>query len=259
MKKMKRFQRKDEKRVPMSKGVLFLGGIILLAFIVFVCPVFISIRKKQSVEALRVAYSTLLQANKMYTLAVGDNMNEYDTGLHVKEFAEKYFTPYLSISAFCKNSQSGCWKSPQYKDLKNRKMFNKSQYSIVLSNKSVLGFYKNKAGLVSIILDIDGPAGINKLGRDVFIFYVYNSSTLPKICDDSVYTGKNIQNGIYLGGYDKCGIPHDSYEYKDLISKNLYEACNKKAPTDDFGLGAGAACATILQKNDWLIDKKYPW
>ena len=49
-----------------------------------------------------------------------------------------------------------------------------------------------------------------------------------KICDEKVYKKFPIQSGLHLGGYDKCGIPHDIYNYEDLISRDFYEGCNKK-------------------------------
>ena len=242
------------------KGLLILGCAFVILFVILVCPVYNSIRKKQAIEALRVTHATLLQANKMYSLVTDEDMGKYNTGMPINQFAETYFTPYLDINTYCKlGSQTGCWKSPQYKDLKNKGQYNKSLYSIVLANKSVIGFHKNKEGLMTIIMDINGSVGVNKLGRDVFVFYVYNNENPPKICDEKIYKEFHIQNGLHLGGYDKCGIPHDVYDYKDLISKDFYESCNKKAVTDEFGVGSGAACAALLNKSDWMMDKNYPW
>ncbi len=33
----------------------------------------------------------------------------------------------------------------------------------------------------------------------------------------------------------------------------------KKVPTDEFGVGSGSACAAMLSKSDWMMDKNYPW
>ena len=101
------------------KGFFNSGLCICNTFVILVCPVYNSIRKKQAIEALRVTHATLLQANKMYSLVTDDDMGKYNTNMPINQFAETYFTPYLDIITYCKlGSQTGCWKSPQYKDLK---------------------------------------------------------------------------------------------------------------------------------------------
>lgn len=244
----------------MMESIVIFGTISLAVFFLMVCPMFHAYKKKQAITAYRLAYSNLMQANKMYSLVSSDGMNAFNTTLPVDKFVEKYFIPYLNVVSFCKDSQTNCWKTPQYKDLKNRKLFDKSTYSIRLSDRSVIGFHKNKQGLISAIVDIDGPAGINKLGKDVFVFYFYNNAFAPKLCGDEVYKNKLIINGIHYGGYDKCGIPHDVYEYPELYKKDLLDSCTKKAAFDEnISLGAGAACGAVLSKTGWVMDKFYPW
>ena len=109
-----------------------------------------------------------------------------------------------------------------------------------------------------MIVDINGKAGSNRLGKDIFVFSFYNNELKPDICDKSVYK-KLVNNGLHTGGYDKCGIPQDVYDYDELISKEFYEACNKRAPTDSLGLGTGSACGALLKNNNWVMDKQYPW
>lgn len=231
---------------------------VIFAFFFLVCPLWNSVRKKQSIAALRTAQATLLQANKMYAIA-NDNAGIYDVTLPIDKFAQKYYHPYLSIAKICSNSQTGCWNSAQYKDLKNKNHFNKITYSMVLSDRTVIGFYKNPQGFLSAIIDINGPAGINKLGRDVFVFYYYNTALTPKVCAGDFYKDKFIQNGLYLGGYDKCGLPHDSYNYGELHAASMYDGCNKKAVSDENGIGSGAACASVIRQSGWVMDKIYPW
>jgi len=242
------------------ESVVIFGTVSLFVFFVMVCPMYITYQKKQAITSYRLVYSKLTQANKMYSLVNSDGMNNFNTSLPVDKFAEKYFVPYLDTVTLCKTSQDKCWKNPQYKDLKNRKMIDKSTYSVRLTDRSVVGFHKNKQGLMSVIVDINGSAGVNKLGKDVFVFYFYNKAFQPKLCENVNTNGKIINNGLHYGGYDKCGIPHDTYSYPDLYKKDLFDGCSKKAITDtDFGLGAGAACGAVLNKTDWVMDKIYPW
>lgn len=236
-----------------------MGVVFLVLFLSIAVPLYNSIKQKQVAVAYRKVFSTLQQANRMYSLVNGQNMNEYDTTLPVNKFAERYFTPYLSIDLYCKHENpEDCWNSTQYKDLKNNKYNNVSLYSIVLEDKTIIGFHKNAKGLISLIVDVDGKGGKNKLGQDVFIFYVYNKKLVPQVCEPEKYSVL-IRNGLHPGGYDECGIPHDSYEYRDLLNDSLYESCNKKAKTDELGLGIGSACGALISKNNWVIDKNYPW
>ncbi len=91
------------------KGFFNSGLCICNTFVILVCPVYNSIRKKQAIEALRVTHATLLQANKMYSLVTDDDMGKYNTNMPINQFAETYFTPYLDIITYCKlGSQTGC-------------------------------------------------------------------------------------------------------------------------------------------------------
>lgn len=244
--------------VTLMQTMLIMGIVFLVLFVIIAVPFYQSFKQKQAVIAYRRIYSTLIQANRMYSLVNARNMNEYDTELPVNKFAEKYFTPYLSIESFCKGDQSDCWNSPQYKDLQNKKFDNISLYSIILEDGTVLGFHKNYQGLLSLIVDINGRVGENKLGKDIFVFYVYDSNKKLEICSPEKYD-RMITGGLHLGGYDECGVPHDVYSYKELFGEKLFESCNKKAVSGDQGLGAGAACGALISKSGWVMDKIYPW
>jgi len=236
-----------------------IGIVFLVIFAMIAVPFYKSYKQKQSLSKLKVLYATLVQANRVYSLSNDANAEEYDTYLHINDFAEKYFTPYLQIFTICKNGQDSCWNNPQYMDLANNKIYNKALYSIVLDSNVILGFHKDKNGLISIIADIDGKSGDNKLGHDVFVFSFYNDKNVPKLCDKEVYTKYYIKNGLHFGGYDECGIPMDSYSYSELLSDKLKDSCNKKASASANGLGVGSACLALIYKSTWAIDKIYPW
>lgn len=245
--------------ITQMQTLLIMGIVFLVLFALIAVPFYNSYKQKKSITKLRTLYSTLMQANKNYSLIAAVNMGSFDTSMPINVFAETYFTPYLTINSYCKGAQTECWNSPQYKDLANNKVFDKSLYSIILQDKTVLGFSKNKKGLVTMIADIDGLSGDNKLGRDIFVFYIYNNETRPVLCDDEEYNKYNISNGIHIGGYDKCGIPHDVHSYKELFGDKLEDGCNKSAPINEGGIGSGGACAALIKSSNWAIDKIYPW
>ena len=221
------YMRKKRVAVTLMQTMLIVGIVFLVLFMILAVPMYNSYKQKKAV------YSFL------NTLT--------------------YFTPYLSINNYCKESQEQCWKTPQYKDLKNTRMYDKSKYSIILADKTVLGFFKNKNGLISLIVDIDGPVGVNRLGRDVFVFYFYNNRQRPKLCPEKVYNEHYIAEGMHLGGYDKCGIPHDRYTLTDFYQNKFEDGCSKKSKSTDDGVGLGAACGALISKSGWVIDKSYPW
>lgn len=242
------------------KNIIVSMLVSVLIFASILLPFYANFKQKKAIVTYRTVYSKLLLANRLYATLDSQEQGVYDTTISANDFAEMYFTPYLTIESFCKGDQSACWKKPPYKDLKNTKYFNKSMYSIVLDNNSVIGFHKEpKQNLMSIIVDTDGIKGQNKLGKDIFVFYFYNDKTRPTLCKDSVYKDKEIPNGIHFGGYDECGIPQDYYDYKKLYDKKFPDACSKKAEAGKYGLGVGAACGAMLYKNSWVMDNKYPW
>lgn len=245
--------------ITLSQTVLIVGIVALVLFAIVLVPFYKSYKQKVAVVKYQKIYAQLQQANRMYSLVSGEPMNKYNTNLPINEFAETYFTPYLQISEYCKGKQDSCWNTPQYKDLANSPKSNISLYSIILDGNETIGFHKNRQGLMTMVVDTDGKIGENKLGKDIFILSFYDNENRPKLCDDKAYQEKNIANGIHFGGYDKCGIPQDTYNYEDLISKNFFDSCNKKAKTDnEIGLGAGAGCGALLRVSNWAIGNKYP-
>lgn len=250
--------KKRHGEITASQTALIMEVVILVLFALIAAPFYTSYQKRLAINTYKVVFAALLQGHKMYTLTTSESMNVYNTNLSAEDFAKTYFTPYMQINGICEKDQIQCWQNPYYKDLKNRKVKNPSTYSIILANKSVLGFNKNKDGFITILVDINGKTGANKLGKDIFVFSFYNNEQPPKICDKSVYE-INILDGLHTGGYNKCGIPQDTYSSEELRSADFYEACNKKAPTDNQGLGTGSACGALLKNNNWIMDKKYPW
>ncbi len=248
-----------EKRVGITQTqtLLIMGIVFLVLFALIAVPFYNSYKQKHALTKLKTLYSSITKADKIYSLSTVANYGEYNITLNADEFAQKYFTPYLNVEETCKTSQDACWNEVQYTDLSGKKYTDKIQYSLVLSDKTVVGFSKDKNGLISMIVDIDGKVGKNMLGRDVFVFYFYNDQLQPKLCESK--PTEYIKNGIHFGGYDKCGKPHDTMAYKELFGKNLPDACNKKAPASENGLGVGAACLALIYKSNWTIDKIYPW
>ena len=221
-------------------------------------------QKSSAVAGIIEAQSILNQAVKMYSVDTDEEGSaEFDTKLDAQTFAEKYFKPYLKIARICTKMEDGCWETGDfygYYDIAGRKVENTVPYSIVLNNGMILGFSKiDLTNLISIVVDINGKSKRNKMGKDVFVFYTYNSDNL---CEYASEKWKLIKNGIYPGGFDNCGAPHIAYSREELLAaNNVLRACNKNAPSMHYGgrTGAGSACAAVIFKDGWKISKDYPW
>ncbi|MBR6722749.1 hypothetical protein IKL64_04780 [bacterium] len=239
--------------------MLILGVVFLALLAIFGAPLYNTCKQKMAIAKLRTLYSQLVDASYRHFTSSMTNMNEFDTTLPVDKFAQTYFTSQLPVEEYCTDSQDACWNSKQFVDLQKNAISDKISYSVILKGGTVLGFTKSKENQITLIADIDGKLGDNKLGRDIFVFYIYNNDQRPNICEDTEYEKYYITNGLHFGGFDKCGIPHDVYSYLELFGENLEDGCNKKAPKNPIGVGVGAACSALIKTADWTIDKIYPW
>lgn len=239
--------------------ILIMGIVSLILFAMIAVPFYNAYKKKFTVSRLLVLYSTLVKANREYAIINGEDIGHFDINMTVNNFAERYFLPYMPISYYCKGQQNDCWNTPQYTDLKGNKKINQALYSIVMQNNTVIGFHRDTNGYISLIVDIDGKSGYNKLGKDVFLISFYDNNNKPTICAPEEYEKFNVKDGFHFGGYDKCGIPVDVYAVDELMSETFPDGCNKKAPALISGTGVGSSCLPIIKANSWTIDKKYPW
>lgn len=241
--------------ITLSQTITIMSIVFLVLFMLIAVPFYNSCRQKQAVSKLRQVYSILMQTDIQYALADEDP----DENLTLQAYVDKYYTPYLPVKDSCVESQEKCWNEIQYVDLKNRKLKKMFDYSLVLANHAVIGFGQNKNNLRYAIVDLDGKAGKNKLGRDVFVFYLYNKKVVDDLCLENKTSEKDIVKGLHFGGWDRCGMPHDTYGYLELYDKNMVDGCNKKSMSNYSGLGVGAGCTAIVKLLEWSIDKIYPW
>lgn len=244
--------------ITQAQTIAIMGIVFLILFFIIAFPLYKSYQQKQTVAKLKILQSEILQAGRMYAM-MNDGTSLYDTDMILEDFVEKYFARFFNLEGFCKTNQAMCWNNPMYSDMKRNKVFEKPIYSFELKGKIVLGFLKNKDGLIYIVADINGKSAPNQMGKDIFIMYFYNNAHRPKLCDKTEYEKFYITDGLHFGGFDKCGIPHDVYQYNDLISKDFPDGCNKKAKPQEGGAGVGAACLALIKVNNWTIDKNYPW
>ena len=252
-----KFKKSDA--ITQIQTVLIMGVVFLILLAVFGAPLYNTCKQKIAISKLRTLHTQLVDASYRAFSSSMTNMNDYDVTLPVDQFAQTYFTSQLPVESYCTDSQDACWNASQYTDLRKNKITDKISYSVILKGNTVLGFSKSAENQITLIADIDGKLGDNKLGRDIFVFYIYNNDHRPQLCDDSEYEKHYIRNGLHFGGFDSCGIPHDVHPYLDLFGENLEDGCNKNAPKNPVGIGVGAACSALIKTANWTIDKIYPW
>ena len=238
-------------------------GIIGIVAAMTIPNLITSANQKATVSRLIEAQSILNQAVKSYTADSDEEGSaDFDTSLEPKEFAEKYFKPYLKVARVCTKMEDGCWKTGNfygYYDLAGNKVTDVAPYSLVLNNGMIIGFSKILGTkLYAIVVDVDGHSNRNVMGRDVHSFYPYNRDNL---CSYNLEKWKNLKNGLYPGGFDNCGAPHLAYSREELLEGKVLRPCNKnKANVGGCGrTGVGSACAAVIFKDGWKISKDYPW
>lgn len=110
-------------------------------------------------------------------------------------------------------------------------------------------------GFIVYMIDINGNKRPNKMGRDIFSFYLFNHDTLTDASHKNVT--KDIKSNLYPGSLDEKGMPH-YYESRDYImSSASHRGCNKQSAGGHSGIGS--ACAVVIMKDGWEISKDYPW
>ena len=242
---------KNMKGFTLAEVLITLGIIGVVAALTM--PVLIgNYQKEVTVTSLKKMYSTLTQAAQMYQAQNGITYEEFDTSLDGKSFMAKYFNPYLHVIKEC-NGILECYDAyPLAIDRKtnHRQVF----YIEVLSDGSYLGIDTVPSGKI-FYFDINGAKGPNYSGRDIFSFYLINKSTIGEN-EGCAPVLKNLESGLYPGGYAGCYVPFTKYSRDELLGTTIDRSCNRNA----LALGASYdACAAVIMMDGWKISKDYPW
>ncbi len=240
--------------------VLITLGIIGIVAAMTIPGLIETYQKKATAEKLKEMYSIITQAAKMYTNDTETEFGSFDTQLSEKEFLDKYFSPYVKVVLRCENT-TDCYKgkTPLAIDRRTAMSIDSLPYMIGLLNGSYVGIRRSAGGAVFYV-DINGAAGPNVSGRDIFNFYLVNVDTLAENrgCQRFLDTLKSsAKSGLYPGGYQNCYMPHAFSTREELLGTEVHRACNKNAPAIDWA--GGDACAAVIMMDGWKIGKDYPW
>ena len=214
-------------------------------------------QKAAAAQKLKETYSIITQAAKMYANDYDTDIDGFDTQLSGKEFIETYFAPYVKIMQRC-TSLTDCYgdKTPLAIDRSTKLDID---YLVTLINGSYLGVSATRPSGIIFYVDLNGSSKPNFAGRDIFYFYLVNTSTYTtstSVCNNISDLMKNLKSGIYPGGYAACYVPHASYTRSELLGTSIDRSCNRNATK--AGL-SGDACAAVIMMDGWKISKDYPW
>jgi len=240
--------------------VLITLGIIGVVAALTISSLIAKYEKKKTVEQLKVAYSILSQAVEKSISENGD-IDSWNFGLSAEEFNNTYIIPYLKVVKECNDAK--CIKTDNfngYYDLNDKKYTN-MQYSYILSNGMIVMYEKEivrEDNFINFMVDINGQKGKNRMGRDIFCFYLLHHQFKFAAYSNNA---RGFKDGLYLGSIDNNGYPH-FFEDRDLLlgKKGVipHRGCNKNGTFGGHG-GLGAACSAVIAKDGWRISDDYPW
>ena len=223
----------------MAEVLITLGIIGIIAALTM--PALITnYQKHQTVVQLRKVYSDLNNAVKLSEIDNGPMPDwtypekecyEYDC---IAPFVEQYYLPYFQGAKIVKSSDM-----PDYKMLLNEdgsQLFAGIKLYLLLNNGVILAFFANiPNGYIWLLADINGQKGLNKMGRDVFVFDAYNFYGIGYKIKfwGALYQDNDILTTASPHGYG-C------YKTNNQKYRNFY-------------------CGRLIEVNGWKIPDNYPW
>lgn len=224
--------------------VLITLGIIGVVAALTLPSVIQNYQKKVTVERLKKSYSTLAQAVQM-SVKDNDEIETWDFSLSAQEFMDKYIAPYIKdISTRAKNNGDD----------------NNSKEYIFADGTTIYAWTLNstlqQCIFIRLKVDINGDAGPNILGKDVFSFFIFPK----KLSFYNSGTGDIAQN------IPKGGLYPDGYGYtRNTMLNYAWRGCNKRGgkAVDSSGVernnAGGAFCTALIMYDGWQIKEDYNW
>ncbi len=223
--------------------VLITLGIIGIVAAMTIPTLISNYQKKQTVTKLQKAISVLNQAYKLSFDDVGEPEDAFSMGSD--EYFKQYWSPYLKVSTICTMDSNYCGYNNNQPFVSldgtnaNVGLFvpNASRISFLTPDGFLYIIYTGNyatqpdgtrkwQSFPRVLVDINGPTGPNRQGRDVFW----------------LLRTQNNGGGIQPVGYnERLGIVQTDCSY------------------DASGSGAGSYCADYIRRSGWSINKDYPW
>ena len=215
--------------------VLITLGIIGVVAAMTMPSLIANYQKKQIVAQLKKVYSTISQAYEMSKNENGPSEDWVDTSQsisteNVKKYVQTYWLPYFKSLQECSNygdcSYDTNAKAPD--GVSHLNLTGNNRYTIILSDGTLIAFvpfsWTEDKGQFwgkdqKFYIDLNGAKRPNVLGKDVFLFMIYNDKVTSY-----------------------CPTKDES-----TINSN----CSKT--------GNGHCCSTKIMRDGWEIRDDYPW
>lgn len=210
---------------------------VLVIAILTIFFLFLNAReKKNTALILRMFYSDMSQT---FQFSMNTNGSPGEWGWHGgyknAELINTYIAHYLRISENCIKKEGSCMPDVDYKSLNGKSAnINLSKLpSVRLNNgiafavESIGSCKKTNSPCALVYVDINGVEEPNTFGKDLFVFMIVNSNSVPF-------------------------IPYNVHLSQDDIVHHTKYGCSKKSEIAMY-------CSALIHSKGWVIDKNYPW
>lgn len=229
--------------------VLITLGIIGVVAAITIPALITTHQKKVTVTKLKKAISILNQAYRLSFDDNGDASAQEAMDMGTVQYFNTYWAPYIKTATLCKGPTTCNYKSnfpfkvlngttsnsgfggfnPASKTTSRVPFLTSDGFLYIIHVYGGSGQYDENGNMIQVAvneinLDINGFAGPNTYGKDVFIL-----------------------RRIYEEGKGPIVVPNCYDSSLDTINQD----CSKT--------GAGSCCAEKIRRASWEIDKSYPW
>lgn len=217
--------------------VLITLGIIGVVAALTISNLVSSYQKKVTVENLKKAYNIFSNAIALAEVDNGSSDTWYFESWD--DYNEKYLLPYLKnpkLSNNIYNSRIRSSSNEEYYFIRNDYkdvycLDNGMCYWYVYSHGFRIENNKPAYTYLAFLVDLNGPKGPNRVGRDIFYFFI----------DGKKYN---------LTYYNDSGIDNYRPSRSDLLV-----GCSKTVTS----WGQGSGCTALIIDDGWKISNDYPW
>ena len=215
--------------------------IIAIVAIITVPAIVTKYQQRQTVVKLEKVYSTFSNALNMAVAAYG-SISSWELGTtgnkdDAYSFAQKYIFPYVQLSKDCGlNSEGDCEHSYYSLNSVVPTLIDNTHIRYFLSDgtfiaQRVVNPGGSRAGYIRTVIDINGHAGPNVMGKDVFEVCIFIKSTNASII------GRFVDWGYGLT--------------REQLMVSSGGGCNRN--------GQGWYCLSLIMLDGWKISDDYPW
>lgn len=229
--------------------VLITLGIIGVVAAITLPPLLSKYRSTVTVNELKKTYSELQQAIKMSEVYNGD-FRYWDWTLDEAKFSKKYIMPYLAKKYTVSRNFDYYTLNGNYTHVSTKAQYyyngKKIAFKVIITKRENMDDIK----YAEIYVDLDGEKRQSIMGKDVFLFTLFNYTYLTGGWVLTPLCPKGEHYGLHLGGIGG---------YWGAYCATLEGVLGQDSARGDCTPNkAGTNCGLAIEKNGWAIPDKYP-